>query len=118
MKTVTYLTDNRKSVSDLISFWKSRKSQPSIVKLKYYPFITKIDGKTSISFRKYMAYHDNTIPTNYSFRDFQLYTPINKDTSWQEVTSPDGVVYYWNTDTNQTQFEKPENFVKTDSYEW
>ena len=118
-----YLGESRRSVSEMISFWKSKRRIPMQFQLRNSPFITKLDGKTQISFRKYQEYlldHPNTI----SFRQYQLVKPLvnNEDVlnkasnspiytdlkeDWQEVTSPEGFVYYWNTVTNKTQYEKP-----------
>ena len=31
----------------------------------------------------------------------------NVHTVWKEVVSRDGLVYYWNTETDDTQYERP-----------
>lgn len=76
----------------------------------------RINPQKKISFRNYQNYYNDRfiIP---SFRDYQkvfilgeLQPLPSKKIKWQQVMSKDGIYYYWNTETNEVQYEEPDSY--------
>lgn len=120
---------NRRSVPIFLSESIVSKLIPHFNNLNSYKYIYyKLP-----SFREYQSYYQISEPRHIpSFRTYQKLYPLEKSNKyakkkiqrlsksnpivWKQVMSQEGLYYYWNTQTNITQYEKPDQFQPIDMF--
>lgn len=89
-------------VSNMISHWNGlTNTNVRKISFRYYQSHYQNHHRPP-SFREYLKIYGFIVPCN----------DTHNNTNWKEVISKDGTTYFWNTDTNKTQYDIPDNYEK------